>query len=122
MPCYTFEMVDDEGDEIQVTLPGKYEVCPRCEGTGTHDHPAFENGITSSEWAEWDDDDREHYMRGHYDVQCSRCKGLRVVCCPDEECLTAEQKQQLEQHRADQYAEAQERAWERRNRALGIEY
>lgn len=62
----------------------KYQVCPRCEGEGTHTNPSIDgNGITSSEWAEWDEEDREMYMTGGYDVQCELCKGQRVVTVTD---------------------------------------
>lgn len=59
--------------------PGTYlwAICPRCEGEGKVDHPAFSNGITSGEWADWDQDDRDSYMGGAYDVACG-CEGGRV--------------------------------------------
>ncbi len=84
------ERCDDDGFEPEgapVALPTKKEVCGRCRGEGKHDHPAFSNGITSSEWAEWDADEREDYRRGVYDVPCEVCHGLRVVDVIDEEVL-----------------------------------
>ncbi len=72
-------------DEIVHDLPGRWAICPNCNGNGQHDHPAFSNGITSSEWAEWDDDDREHYMNGRYDVQCQDCEGSGKVLEVDED-------------------------------------
>ena len=79
--CYE----DDELGVVEETieLPGKYEVCDRCNGTGVHDHPAFSNGITMQEFAE-DPDFAESYFKGHYDVQCSVCHGLRVILVPDD--------------------------------------
>jgi hypothetical protein len=118
---FRFTVMDDLGYEVTHTMPGKYEVCPRCEGSGKHDHPAFSNGITQEEFDE-DPDFREAYFEGHYDVTCEECRGLRVVVEPDEAALNAEMKAALEQHRAAEAEEARERAWERRNRALGIEY
>ena len=54
-------------------------ICERCRGHGMVDHPAFSNGITSSEWAdEWDEDSREAYLAGVYDVPCKACEGGRV--------------------------------------------
>jgi RecJ-like exonuclease len=71
---------EDNGDETQVEVPVKYEVCPTCDGKGTHVNPAIDaGGITSSEWEEWDDEDRESYMSGAYDVRCYECQGKRVV-------------------------------------------
>lgn len=57
----------------------RWAICGCCEGSGKVGHEAFSNGITSSEWAEWSIEDREHYMRGDYDVQCSDCKGTGKV-------------------------------------------
>lgn len=99
MPTYTFELTDNEGCEVQHVLPGKYEVCPRCEGVGKHDNPAFSNGITSDEMAE-DPDFAEDYCGGRYDVECGLCKGKRVVCVPDEQKCTLEQLSALEEYRA----------------------
>jgi hypothetical protein len=86
---------NDNGDEIEI--PTRFELCPRCEGRGTHDHPAFDNGITADEWngPDWDDESREYYMRGDYDVQCTQCSGLRVVEVPDVRRCTFAQKRLL---------------------------
>ena len=118
---YKFTALNEETEDVEYEVPGKYEVCWRCNGTGKHDHEAFENGLTQSDFDE-DPDFREEYMRGSYDVQCSACRGLRVVVEPDEERMTQEQKAAYEQLQKWQAEEARERAWERRNRALGIEY
>ncbi len=98
MPNYTFELIDADGDEVQHVLPGKYEVCPRCEGAGKHDHPAFANGFTGEEMAE-DPDFAEDYRGGRYDVTCERCAGDRVVVVVDEEKCTAVQLAALEEYR-----------------------
>lgn len=80
------EFENDDGDWFEVQLPAKYEVCDRCQGVGSHVNPSIDgNGITASEWAEWDIEDREHYMSGIYDVACHDCHGARVVLCVDEE-------------------------------------
>ena len=80
-----FTTENDDGTEIEHDLPAKYEVCPRCRGKGSHDHSAFSNGITSSEWSEWDSEEQESYLKGDYDVPCEECKGLRVILIPDED-------------------------------------
>lgn len=65
---------------------GKYEVCPRCEGEGTHVNPAVDgHGITADEMDELGEDFREDYIAGVYDVACSMCKGKRVVTTEDKE-------------------------------------
>jgi hypothetical protein len=68
-----------------VRLPTRRIVCPRCDGKGTHDHPAF-NGFTQSDREDWADDDfMEEYRRGSYDVLCEECEGRNVVDEVDEE-------------------------------------
>lgn len=91
-----FTVLNDDGDEV--VIPSRYVVCPACEGKGTHDHPAFCNGITSDEWngQDWDEDSRAAYLGGEYDVPCHECKGLRVVLMPDHDRLTPEQRALLE--------------------------
>ncbi len=77
---------DDDLYEREFLVPALAVVCGRCDGRGTHDHEAFSNGITSSEWdgPDWDEESREAYMRGAYDVRCTECEGKRVQLVPDE--------------------------------------
>lgn len=119
----TVHEVDEEGCEVEETLklPAKYEVCPRCEGKGAHDHEAFSNGLTHADFAE-DPDFLEDYMRGCYDVPCSECKGLRVVPVIDRERIDEETVLRAERWENQQAAIAREKAWERRMRERGIEY
>lgn len=96
-----FTVEDDDGNEVEHTLPSKFEVCSRCEGHGTHLHPDIGgHAYTPEEFAEsFDDEGREEYFRhgGIYDVTCKRCGGRRVVPEVDEEaCRSAEQKAALE--------------------------
>lgn len=106
---------NDEGEEV--VLPSRYEVCERCQGKGVHDHPAFSNGITAEDWngPDWDDDSRESYLHGDYDVPCSVCDGKRVVLVPDEDAMSAEQKALWAAHEQAMYElrrdEASERRW-----------
>ncbi len=90
MPTSSFSIIDDDGDEIDVVVPGKFEVCSRCEGTGKHDHPAFSNGFTQEEMSE-DPEFAEEYRAGRYDVTCQKCQGVRVVCVADEDKCTPAQ-------------------------------
>ena len=69
----------------------KWQICDCCRGEGRVDHPAFANGITSSEWQEmahdWDNEGemnaQQRYMRGDYDVPCVECGGRGSVKVPD---------------------------------------
>lgn len=86
MATIRFTTFTDDGDEVEHALPAEYELCPRCRGRGSHVHPDIDgNGITSSEWDEWSDDEREGYFSGRYDVACHECGGLRVVLVIDED-------------------------------------
>jgi hypothetical protein len=71
--------VHDDDETLVLAVPGRYEVCSRCNGTGTHWHPAFDNGITQEDRErDWDDESWSDLMSGMYDVQCSQCHGNRV--------------------------------------------
>ena len=60
-------------------LPTVFEVCPVCEGKGTHVNPAIDcNGLTAEDFHD-DPDFRDNYMSGLYDQTCNCCGGLRVV-------------------------------------------
>lgn len=112
-------IVLEDDDGLEITLPTKFEVCPACEGKGHHDHPAFANGISAEDWNnEWDDEERESYLSGRYDVPCTECGGLRVVPVPDEERMD-ERMKKLWQQELDYRAELRH---EQHLRERGIEY
>ncbi len=65
-------------------------MCYRCSGDGKHVNPSIDgHGITMDEWwgPDWDDESREMYMNGGYDVTCSVCDGRRVNLVFDREAL-----------------------------------
>jgi hypothetical protein len=106
------------GDEIEVEetveLPGKYEVCGRCQGKGTHTNPSIDgHGISQEEWfgPDWDDESREDYLSGAYDVSCHECDGRRVVLVLDEDACDKELLKQYLQWQEDKYRmDAEDRA------------
>ncbi len=113
----TLTIETDEGDELEVEFPCKFDVCGTCEGRGSHVNPSIDaHGISAEEFAE-DPDFEESYFAGHYDQTCNECGGLRVVPAVDESSLTVEQTKQyalwLEQE-SDRYAYESERNHERR--------
>jgi hypothetical protein len=61
---FKFEYTDDDGNEVEYVLPGKYEVCSNCEGHGTHLREGMRNhAYTSEEFdEEFDDEDRAEYF------------------------------------------------------------
>lgn len=105
---------DDEGNELE--FPLKLEVCGTCDGKGTHVNPSIDShGIGAEEWAEdWDEDEREGYMNGRYDVQCSECNGERVVPVLDEDRATEAQRKFIEDKQRADYTARTERASEAR--------
>jgi len=108
-------------DEVEVTLPGKYEVCPRCEGQGSIVNPSVDgNGISPEQFAE-DPDFEEAYFAGVYDIKCPECHGQRVVAVPDVRSCTYAQKRLLVSERLWQRADAEYRAEVRaEQRMMGI--
>lgn len=106
------------GAEATVVVQSSFQVCGTCQGRGTHVNPAIDcGGITASEWAEWDDYEKDYYMSGAYDVTCNQCNGEKVIqnleyetnnklynwCC-----------ERLSEHYEYQYESAREMAEERR--------
>lgn len=113
---------DAEGWEEEVDLPAKWEICPRCDGDGTHDHPAFSNGITSDEWAEWGDEDRETYMCGGYDVHCEECKGSGTVLVVDDTRVPSDLRERYGDWSRGQADLRAENAYYQRCRERGMEF
>ncbi len=118
MPSITIEFDDDDS----VEAPARWEICSRCEGEGHHSNPAIDgNGITSSEWDEWDEEDRATYMSGGYDITCENCSGHGKVLVVDGEAFLAKNPEAFARwvKREDDRAEHQreidsEALWERR--------
>ena len=74
------------------SMPSDTVVCPRCRGRGSHVSPAIDgDGFTGEEWAEMDEDFKESYWNGNFDVVCSVCNGLRITAKIATDRLNAEQ-------------------------------
>jgi hypothetical protein len=112
----TMTIVVYEDDEAEFTAPARYEVCSTCDGKGSHVNPAIDShGIGAEEWAEeWDDESREMYFNGGYDVPCNECHGRRVAPEPDWDRMTPEERAKVERAIEDHYAIEAEYAMERR--------
>lgn len=109
------ETFDCEYQEKEVAA--RAEVCYRCEGKGSHVNPSIDgNGLSSEDLA--DDDFRESYFRGDYDVRCEVCKGENVIWVADVDRLSKEDREayernQEEVNRSNAEAAAEERYWQR---------
>lgn len=99
-----------DGEPVELLVEGKYEVCSRCNGHGTHTNPSIDgNGL--SEDCLSDPDFMEGYMSGSYDVTCTECQGVRVVPVPDYKTLTYAQKRLLIYQRRYEEDEAESRRY-----------
>ena len=106
-------------EEVTAQLPSKNEVCPRCEGHGTHLTPSIgEHGYSSEEFYEafFEEEDRAEYFKrgGIYDVTCHECHGKNVIAVADEDACTAEQKEHLRLYEEEQEQHA---SWDAEDRA-----
>lgn len=91
----SYLVTDDDGEELSIALPAKFEVCSLCEGRGKHVNPSIDaHGISREEFDE-DPDFEQDYRSGAYDVDCYVCHGKRVEPVIDEDNLTAKQKEDL---------------------------
>lgn len=105
---------DGSGKPIEVFL--KYEVCPTCDGKGSHVNPSIDShGLTAEDFAE-DPDFREDYLRGLYDQPCNECHGQRVVPVLDEE---KNDQKIVKAYEKWVYQEARYRYEEQREMAMG---
>ena len=86
-----FTVENDEGDEDEIQIPAKWEICDRCHGNGTRVNPNIDgHGMTAEEWADFGEEEREMYMNGGYDVQCEAgCRDGKILV-PDENCCGRE--------------------------------
>ena len=110
----TITIMDEDGDDLEI--PAAYVVCGRCSGKGSHVNPNIDgHGISSEEWErDWDDDSREMYLSGGYDVCCEECHGQRVTLEADWERMSVDEKKALEAHQEYQSQERAQRASELR--------
>lgn len=101
----------EEGHEVELAIPAKFSLCPRCRGVGSHVNPAIDgNGISPDQFRE-DPDFEEAYFRGDYDVACHRCAGEKVIKVIDRDRATdAEKKIFDDQERELRELEAEEAA------------
>jgi hypothetical protein len=77
--CESCDMRGECDGMLMLTVRVVYEVCPTCDGKGTHVNPSIDCcGLTAEDFAE-DPDFAESYHRGMYDQPCNQCRGRRVV-------------------------------------------
>ncbi len=110
------------GAETEITVPGKYEVCDECHGTGAVLIDGLRGVAFSRDEMDEDPDFREHYFGGDYDTACDVCGGKRVVMAPDPSYMTKRQLLLWTITEDRLHAEASELAYERSMRDRGIQW
>ncbi len=105
---YIERVIDgEEGWQEERELPWKWDVCPVCDGKGSHVNPSIDcGGLTGEDFAE-DPDFAEDYFSGVYDQTCNECHGRTTVAVVDEARCSEEELEALE---ADLRAEHEIRA------------
>ncbi|MGQ4133365.1 hypothetical protein ACUC97_28785 [Escherichia coli] len=90
----------------------KYIICHQCEGHGTMENPAFENGYTQSEM-------REKYFAGAFDVRCNVCAGDGKLSVPNVAAMSFSERRVLAARRRDERLQAADERLSRQERAMG---
>jgi hypothetical protein len=108
------ELYDPESDEyVDEEVPIHFEVCPTCEGKGSHVNPSIDSeGLGAEDFAE-DPDFEDDYRAGTYDVPCYECGGKRVAPAVDVMRCPAALLARVEAHARDLIDDARERVHER---------
>lgn len=101
---------NDDGEEIELSLPSKMEVCFDCGGEGMVLTEGMRNHAYSSEefFQEFDEEERVEYFRrgGRYDVVCPTCHGANVVSVVDEAFIHEKDKVEYAEYQKSQERKA----------------
>lgn len=81
MKKFTHPALYNENDEpVVLYVVTRREVCPECNGYGTHTARHLDDSRLVDDMVEdGDDEGLESYYNGGYDVTCQHCKGERVI-------------------------------------------
>lgn len=72
---------DDSGSEREI--PGKYEVCPTCDGHGDVDTFGAFTPSQADEWG-WEQEDWDDYKQGNFGRGlCPKCRGKGMIVVAD---------------------------------------
>ncbi len=78
------ECVTEGGCYYTIAAPAIKVICPSCDGEGTELCGGLKGAAFSPEEMNEDPDFRESYFGGDFDVQCSECKGEKIILEPAE--------------------------------------
>lgn len=103
-----------KGNTFEVKLPHTREICPTCDGKGSHVNRNIDgNGISPEEFAE-DPEFEEAYFEGRYDVTCEECKGEKIVPQVAWDMLTPKMQDRLQRQLDSEAADRREADYERK--------
>lgn len=103
-----------EGEDGEVIVPAKWEVCGTCDGKGSHINPSIDSHGLSREDFDEDPDFAEAYHRGDYDQPCNECNGRTTVPVVDLDRCTETERWQVEEVIESHYSYLAECEAERR--------
>jgi hypothetical protein len=82
MITFTLSYLDeDTGEPVRESFPAVWEICDNCLGDGKTDPLAFAGGFTRAALDE--EEFRERYFAGAFDVTCEHCNGRGSIKEPD---------------------------------------
>ncbi len=111
---FTFTIYHDNDSEEEISVPTHWEVCPVCNGQGTHVNPSIDaHGITADEFHE-DPDFEGDYFSGVYDQTCNECHGRTTVRAPNWDAMSQEHQDAYQRQCDDLNSMYAEMAAERR--------
>ena len=99
----TIRIWDREGEVMEI--PAVWVICECCEGDGVTVNPSIDGHGISTQDEIWQDEEfREHYRSGWYDVECGQCYGKGRELLPDYDRLSDEQLASAEHHYGEEIA------------------
>jgi hypothetical protein len=93
------EIILYTGDDEEVTLPHKWQICGQCEGHGTSS--AYLGAFTRDDLDEEGPEFCEDYFAGRYDRACETCGGSGKVKVVDRDRTPAHQLKAYDEQCAD---------------------
>ena len=102
----------DDGRLSHFTFNMVWVICDYCAGNGSHSRRF--GAMSSEDFADWDSDSRDSYIRGEYDAPCDRCEGSGKIYQFDEDSLPAEVVEFITNYRESAWESADVSAQEAR--------
>ena len=99
MATFSWSYTDENGEEVDVELPARWDICSTCYGEGRHSLAIDGHGISEEERErDWDPESWADYLAGEYDSPCQDCKSNGKVLVVDVEALEPDLAKRYEEH------------------------